>query len=514
MPTFLCGLCPDIECKTQLYFPANVTTVIECTKCGQQHEQKYLLEVKPVSDYGLAIQTLLQCIIGKSQDVKKSSDFIKVRGLSNYACKLISPLLTKYGLHKSSQEVTLLRDMGQGDTFNCAKLADQAFMIEEQDLLVTGYGRDSSVEYLQGTLEAISKVNNNEERIVPIHADGDGHCLLHAVSRALVGRELFWHPLMTNLKLHLTDRQIDYKHLLQDFIEDSEWDDIIREADPNFVPSNGEIHGLRTIHVFGLANVLHRPIILVDSLDGMQSKGDYSAVFVPALIPPEQCRNNDGTLHKPIVISWSSKGRNHFVPLVGIQNKPLPKFPKYLLPKLWALPQDLLFKYIDFEQNSCIIGGNKTLKEQYLMKLVAAMEKHFKILNGVAPSVVTDVYHYLIQQSNIVGVSTALVVEAANAMVKEERLYKCMQCQAVMEEVLPCPLKWLQPGIYLFHGTSCYVLFILLSCSTKCLAFSHIQWNFNSSHRHELIKHLFERSTLLDRCSLQLITIVNQISSI
>ena len=443
----LCGICPDTECKKLLYFPANISSAIECTNCGQHHEQKHLVDIKPVSDPGHAIRSLLQNIIAKSiPKVKKTSDSIKVKGLSNYSCKLISPLLTRYGLHKGSQEVKLLQEMGQGVTFNCANLADRAFMIEEQNLLVTGYGRDSAAEYLKDTLEEIFKVNDNEERIVPIHADGDGHCLLHAISRALVGRELFWHPLMTSLKLHLTDRQSDYKRLLQDFIADSEWEDIIQEADPNFVPSDGETHGLRNIHVFGLANVLHRPIILIDSFDGMQSKGDYSAVFLPALIPPEQCRSDTGGMHKPIVIAWSSKGRNHFVPLVGIQNRPLPKFPKYLLPKLWALPQSLLYKYIDFDNNVCVIGGNKTLKEQYLLKLVAAMEKHFKILNGVAPSVVTDVYNHVIGPSGVVGITTAMVIEAANASVKEERLYKCLQCQSVLEEALQCPVKWLQPG--------------------------------------------------------------------
>jgi hypothetical protein len=43
---------------------------------------------------------------------------------------------------------------------------------------------------------------------VPLHADGDGHCLVHAVSRALTGRELFWHPLRVGLKQHF-DLNID-----------------------------------------------------------------------------------------------------------------------------------------------------------------------------------------------------------------------------------------------------------------------------------------------------------------
>ena len=46
---------------------------------------------------------------------------------------------------------------------------------------------------------------------MPIHADGDGHCLVHALSRALTGRELFWHPLRMNLQQHFTDNMSQYQ---------------------------------------------------------------------------------------------------------------------------------------------------------------------------------------------------------------------------------------------------------------------------------------------------------------
>ena len=47
--------------------------------------------------------------------------------------------------------------------------------------------------------------------LIPLHVDGDGHCLVHAVSRAIVGRELFWHALRTGLKLHLKENLPQYK---------------------------------------------------------------------------------------------------------------------------------------------------------------------------------------------------------------------------------------------------------------------------------------------------------------
>ena len=438
------GTCPNENCKNQIYFLSVAAGTIECIKCKQQHEENTLIDVKPVSTTVIEFLQNIQKL--KAEQIKKKTETLRVKGLSNYGCKLISPLLTKYGLDKGTQEVKLLRTMGQGDAFDCSHLCNRAFMIEPENLLIPEYGRDNAVEYLEDTLKEILYVNGNEERLVPIYADGDGHCLLHAISRALVGRELFWHPLLTNLKDHFTTHQSDYKALLGDFIQDSEWNDIIKEADPNYLPGYGETHGLRNIHVFGLANVLHRPIILIDSLEGMRSKGDYSAVFVPALVPMEKCKGIDGTLNKPIVIAWSSKGHNHFVPLVGIKGKPVPKYPNCVLPKVWGLSQDLLCNYIEFNDNTCVIGGTKTLSEAYLKKLLDAMNNHYQILNGVAPCIVADCYQYIYKPSGVVGMTAQMVTEAAHALVKEERLYRCLSCSIIGQQQLPCPISWLEPG--------------------------------------------------------------------
>lgn len=59
--------------------------------------------------------------------------------------------------------------------------------------------------------------------LVPLHADGDGHCLVHAVSRALVGRELFWHPLRSALKQHLI-KHIDEYTVSIDFLPKNNFD--------------------------------------------------------------------------------------------------------------------------------------------------------------------------------------------------------------------------------------------------------------------------------------------------
>ena len=280
----LFGTCPDEQCHAKLFFPAYDKS-IECTSCGQRHEKSTIQNVAEVTNPSIALHNILKNILLGNVKPKKGPDNVKVLGLSNYVCKLVSPILTSYGMSKKTGKAQLLTELGQPAVFDCGKiLGDRAFLIEEDNLCITGYGRDKSgsLRYLSSTLDIIKDVNNNEERLVAIHADGDGHCLVHAVSRALVGRELFWHALRVNLMNHLQDNIEKYKELFKDFIDTNEWNDIVEECDPQFCPKDGEPLGLRNIHVFGLANVLRRPIILLDSVDGMQSSGDYSGKYYMA----------------------------------------------------------------------------------------------------------------------------------------------------------------------------------------------------------------------------------------
>ena len=81
---------------------------------------------------------------------------------------------------------------------------------------------DIAFEYFPlNIIKSYSLFSSDEHQLAVLHADGDGHCLLHAVSRALVGRELFWHPLMCALKRHFAHVLDKYKLLFKDFIEAS-----------------------------------------------------------------------------------------------------------------------------------------------------------------------------------------------------------------------------------------------------------------------------------------------------
>ena len=277
----LTGICPDEKCSTTLFFP-QYDSSIECTGCGQRLNKFRIKNVQPVTDHKVALHNMLKNTILGLFKPKKGPDSIKVFGVSSYQCKLLSPLLTRYGMDKSTGKAKLLTEIQDGKSmFDCSVLAGFSFVIEPEHIEVMGYGRDrtGSAIYLRDTLTSVANFNNNEECLIPIHADGDGHCLVHAVSRALIGRVLFWHALRENLKDHITNNLDRYKALFSDFVQDGEWRHIIEECDPKYQPLDGSM-GLGNIHIFGLANVLRRPIILLDSLSGIQSSGDYSGTMV------------------------------------------------------------------------------------------------------------------------------------------------------------------------------------------------------------------------------------------
>ncbi|XP_071853755.1 deubiquitinating protein VCPIP1-like isoform X2 [Apostichopus japonicus] len=448
-PVMLCGTCPDQHCQTKLYFPSYDVS-IECPDCGQRHLRQSLKDIKEVKNPEVAIHNMLRTLLVGNVTPKKTTDSVKVLGLSNYHCKLLSPLLTRYGMDKQGKAVPL-RSLNKGDVFNCAILGSRAFLIQPEHIEIMGYGRDmtGSVEYLKETLEGINRINSNQEVLTPIHADGDGHCLVHGISRALVGRELFWHALRTSLKAHFQEKLDIYKAMFHDFVDSKEWDQIIAESDPDFVPGPNEEMGLQNIHIFGLANVLHRPIVLLDSLKGLQSAGDYTGVFLPALVEPELCQGPDGSLNKPLCIAWSSSGRNHFIALVAVKGRPLPKLPRWMLTRVWGAPQNLINRYIEFDEDDmCTIGGDRSLQDKYIQRLASAMEEVFQQEYGVHPSVVADVHHYIYKRTGIVGLRQETIITATRRAIEDRQLYSCLLCNAVSQIMDACnvDLDSLKPG--------------------------------------------------------------------
>ncbi|GBM38732.1 Deubiquitinating protein VCIP135 [Araneus ventricosus] len=447
-------VCNDRRCQNTMYVSAGETE-IECFQCGQRFPKSSLRDVQGITtvDFPTGLDLYLRRMILNNSLPKRGTEMVKVLGLSNYYCKLLSPFLTIYGMDKETGKAKLLKDMNRGDIFDCSSFGDRAFLIEPEHVNIPGFGRDitGSMNYLSETLKLIKSSNGNEERLLPIHTDGDGHCLVHAISRALVGRELFWHPLRCSLKKHFETNLDKYKELFKDFIDTEEWQSIIDECDPEFKPPEGELHGLRNIHIFGLANVLRRPIILLDSLECMKKCGDYSAIFLPGLVDAAGCKGRDKTSNKPICIAWSSYSHNHYIPLVGIRNMPLPVLPLSLLPKVWGMPQTEINTYIEFDDDgNCTIGGCRVLSDSYIQRLVGAMEGQFYEQSQIHPSIVADTKLFLCADNVLLNTKVTTVIQKAKTIVAEERLFRCMNCKALCE--MRFDTSWLCRGGILYNS--------------------------------------------------------------
>ncbi|KAJ8017568.1 hypothetical protein HOLleu_44929 [Holothuria leucospilota] len=105
----LCGTCPDDHCQTKLYFPSYDAS-IECPNCGQRHLRNSLKNIEEVKNAEVAIHNMLRTLLVGNVTPKKTADSVKVLGLSNYHCKLLSPLLTRYGMDKQGKAVPLRYD--------------------------------------------------------------------------------------------------------------------------------------------------------------------------------------------------------------------------------------------------------------------------------------------------------------------------------------------------------------------------------------------------------------------
>ena len=46
-----------------------------------------------------------------------------------------------------------------------------------------------------------------------------------------------------------------------------------------------------------------------------------AGVFLPSLVAVDDCRGEDGDLHRPLCIAWSSSARNHYIALVSIRSE-------------------------------------------------------------------------------------------------------------------------------------------------------------------------------------------------
>ncbi|XP_065191059.1 deubiquitinating protein VCPIP1-like [Sycon ciliatum] len=443
------GSCPD--CGKSIVFNSS-SEIIECPKCDGRHKPSSLTNTESLRDLASVLKLLNEKLL---KDPTSSSGHdpgpVKILGLSSYECKLLSPLLTNHGMDKSGNAKLLTELRSKSEIFDFSALGDRSFVVDVQHLDKVGYGVDKmSFAYLSEILEIVYDTNNKRNCLVPLHADGDGHCLVHAISRCLVGRELFWHALRMNLHKHLCENLDRYKLVFSDFMDSDrdEWREIVDEAHPNYRPSvfaADPTHGLRPIHIFGLANVLRRPIILLDGMKGLRSSCEYTGVYLPVLYPPEECCGKARTagatpeLNRPVAIAWSSNAHNHYVPLIVTQGNTPVKLPADLVPKVSITGQQDFESYVNVgADGSVVLGAERSLSDAYLTRLITAMRALFMAKSQVSSALVADVYHYAFRAHGAVHIEASDAIDTVRQAAQENRLRTCTSCRALtVDPALP-----------------------------------------------------------------------------
>ncbi|GMT00289.1 hypothetical protein PENTCL1PPCAC_22463, partial [Pristionchus entomophagus] len=187
--------------------------------------------------------------------------------------------------------------------------------------------------------------NSIGAKLWPLSTTGDGNCLLHAASLGMFGlhdRQLLLRNALYEILLRGSRRNALWRRWkwaeskaneaaglqLTDEEWATEWKNVVELAAPTprkneesggASSSSDQIYeGLEAIHVFALAHVLKRPIVVVSDTVLRNANGEelspigFGGVYLPLECPPEQCHRS------PLVLCYDSA---HFSPLVCMKDE-------------------------------------------------------------------------------------------------------------------------------------------------------------------------------------------------
>lgn len=138
---------------------------------------------------------------------------------------------------------------------------------EEKGALQQNYVDSLCMSYLGKLIENLN--------LVPFQSEGDGNCLLHAVCKAVSGKDSQFAQLREQMTQELIENEPWYRFHLH--LDDSEWNKSLEM-------SQGDGNYLGFEHIFALSNVLRRPILLLDNLTQVSAFGEgdvrsFSPIF-------------------------------------------------------------------------------------------------------------------------------------------------------------------------------------------------------------------------------------------
>ncbi|XP_072911884.1 tumor necrosis factor alpha-induced protein 3 [Hemitrygon akajei] len=196
---------------------------------------------------------------------------------------------------------------------------------------------------LQNALQGSGNLNwcREVKKLVPLKTNGDGNCLLHATSQFMWGiqdidltlRRTLWEALTAtdtrNFKLRWQVESVRLQEFEATGLRydtknwDEEWKKVVKMASvsPSSDQSGLSYESLEEIHIFVLANILRRPIIVIAdrvlrSFDNNTSLAPlhFGGIYLPLHWPAHECYKY------PIVLGYDMQ---HFSPLVAIKDRNL-----------------------------------------------------------------------------------------------------------------------------------------------------------------------------------------------
>ncbi|XP_064627172.1 tumor necrosis factor alpha-induced protein 3-like [Lineus longissimus] len=179
------------------------------------------------------------------------------------------------------------------------------------------------------------------KKLFPFTTTGDGNCLLHAVSLAMWGcndnshflRRLTYIVVSVDAPDEFRKRWLreqKYQDECESRLEivltsmqwQTQWEDILKQAEDRVQTTNVNataLESLEGIHIFVLANILRRPIIVLSETVQHDFQGQaigynhLGGIYLPLLWKPTDC------VRTPIVLAYHS---SHFVPMLSMMDPP------------------------------------------------------------------------------------------------------------------------------------------------------------------------------------------------
>ncbi|CAI2308205.1 unnamed protein product [Caenorhabditis sp. 36 PRJEB53466] len=201
------------------------------------------------------------------------------------------------------------------------------------------------------------------QKLYPLSTTGDGNCLLHAASLGMWGvhdrqlslRETLYELLTNGVRKEAIRRRwkwVEHHYnqsnglalTLSDVEWQLEWDVVLglssplpRKQEDNGSNSTDQIYeSLEQIHVFALAHVLKRPIVVVSDTILRNAKGEelspvsFGGVYLPLECPPSQCHRSplvlcyDSAHFSPLVLMRTETNNKQIIPIIDVNRNLLP----------------------------------------------------------------------------------------------------------------------------------------------------------------------------------------------